>query len=714
MMQASQPTDSASNPLGQLSGKVKPLYNTLEALGGRNGSIPRHVLLGYSGGLDSTVLLHLLYQLQQAGSIQLSVAYYHHGWRGNPPPELPMMHKQCNTLGLSLILLNGNPNTPKTEASAREVRYNGLLKLANVLQADAIVTAHHADDQVETILFRLFRGTGLDGLKGIHPRWVPEMAGNTDIPVLRPLLDWTRQQLYDYATNQQLRWYEDPSNQDIQFSRNAIRQQLMPIMDQHFPTARLSLLRLSQTLGADADIVANAIDTLWETVYDPKHKALKRTRLTSLNIGYQRRLMKRYLDDYGLETTWSLIDRALQFVHKSGLKTSCQTGKPPLLSLPSPNPTEAITQRRFLSIYPVSSTNNGTTSVVTVVSLANKLLHSSRLLAPVLPAIPVFWPPASNTIETAPVTSTYSLKDELSLIDSEETLDKPDSNFNKESLEADDKPTIAPSPDPVTDKAAVPPSPPPKVPLTPIKSLVQVHIPRLLRTFSLTPVPIDQPLLTKAQLQTLDNDLNAMVWVDLTTLHERIKGLNEAKQLHTSKDSPLYRLVLRTRQPGDRFHPLGMQQSVLLKDFLIKRKLPHKARANRLLLVLEKSVAGTVVSPPEVMWIPGVEISDLLRILPKSETSGFLPTHCLSLTPMTLTTMLETIPAYNLSPPLDSQTETTKRHPKNRSTDKIQLDITEPAPHSAGLLEVDDQSIQWLDQDESDEIIDPADPALPL
>jgi tRNA(Ile)-lysidine synthetase-like protein len=155
------------------------------------GRSPR-VILAISGGADSTALLHALSQLKSTKGLECLAVYYHHNWRGTPPPELARVHKNCQRLRIPLVFAPPHPDEEKSELSARQYRYERLLDIATQFRAEAILTAHHQDDQIETLLFRIFRGTGLDGLEGIQRCLFfrkQQDESPSHIPILRPFLD---------------------------------------------------------------------------------------------------------------------------------------------------------------------------------------------------------------------------------------------------------------------------------------------------------------------------------------------------------------------------------------------------------------------------------------------------------------------------------------------------------------------------------------------
>ncbi|MEE2024587.1 tRNA lysidine(34) synthetase TilS [Alkalimonas mucilaginosa] len=191
---------------------------------------PQQVVLALSGGMDSMVLLELLHRLRQSADWQLKAVHVHHGLHALADDWLAFCQRQCAQRAIPFlyhkIQLAGRHNL---EARARTARYQQLEQYCS--QADSLVlTAHHADDQLETLLLALKRGSGLAGLSGIAAIR-PFNKGY----LLRPLLSISRTQLESFAAMAQLAWVDDPSNQDTGFDRNFLRQKVVPVLQQRWP-----------------------------------------------------------------------------------------------------------------------------------------------------------------------------------------------------------------------------------------------------------------------------------------------------------------------------------------------------------------------------------------------------------------------------------------------------------------------------------------------
>lgn len=189
------------------------------------------VVVGYSGGLDSTVLLHATSGLARAAGIALSALHVHHGLSTHADDWARTCANTCQGLGIPLTLRRVAVPTDTgegLESAARNVRHRALADSP----ADWIVLGHHADDQAETVLHNLLRGAGVRGAAGI-----PEVRGS----ILRPLLGVPRNILLAYAQEHQLRWIEDESNSDIHYTRNFLRREILAPIASRLPRAREQL-----------------------------------------------------------------------------------------------------------------------------------------------------------------------------------------------------------------------------------------------------------------------------------------------------------------------------------------------------------------------------------------------------------------------------------------------------------------------------------------
>lgn len=206
---------------------------------------PRRFLVSFSGGPDSSVLLYVLWKLRQKYSIEIVAVHINFGLRPRQAEqEQEFVEATCKEREIPLIvhraeLENGSSNQER----ARDRR---LKLLSKVLPDYELVEAHHADDQVETFLFRLFRGTGLHGLAGMRN---PQMRKQR--LVWRPFLHFRKKELLAFALQHQLAYKVDASNQEDTYDRNWIRNSLLPRVEQRFPEVRSALLHLQDQIQSE-------------------------------------------------------------------------------------------------------------------------------------------------------------------------------------------------------------------------------------------------------------------------------------------------------------------------------------------------------------------------------------------------------------------------------------------------------------------------------
>ncbi|MFY1667043.1 tRNA lysidine(34) synthetase TilS [Pseudomonas sp. Pseu.R1] len=200
--------------------------------------------IAFSGGLDSTVLLHLLAELARSQRIPpLTAIHVHHGLQAVAASWPGHCRQMCQILGVPLQVIDVQVQPGASlEQAARDARYAAF---EHALPSGAVLlTAQHRDDQAETLMFRLLRGAGVRGLAAMPAQ---RILGNGH--VFRPLLDEPRALLERYAQEEGLSWIEDPSNKDSRFSRNYLRNHVMPLLTARWPQATASMTRSAAHLA---------------------------------------------------------------------------------------------------------------------------------------------------------------------------------------------------------------------------------------------------------------------------------------------------------------------------------------------------------------------------------------------------------------------------------------------------------------------------------
>ena len=201
------------------------------------------LLVGYSGGLDSTVLLHALAATPAARAQGLRALHVHHGLHAQADAWAAHCERGCADLGLPLAVARVRVEG-SGEGAARTARHAAFAE--HLRAGEALALAHHRDDQAETFLLRALRGSGVDGLAAMR-RWRPFARGW----LWRPLLDTPRATLRDYAIRHALRWIEDPSNDGTAPDRNFLRHAVLPLLRERWPEAHAAFAR-SAALQAEA------------------------------------------------------------------------------------------------------------------------------------------------------------------------------------------------------------------------------------------------------------------------------------------------------------------------------------------------------------------------------------------------------------------------------------------------------------------------------
>lgn len=199
-----------------------------------------HILVAYSGGIDSTALLHLLLELKEEWALEMALAHFNHGLRAGAEEDERFVKSVAQKLSLSLevgaedVRRAAKQKRMSLEEAGRELRYDFLSRTADEKNASKIATGHTLDDQAETVLMRLLRGSGRLGLGGISPA----VKGN----LIRPLIEVERNEILAYLENRNIPYRVDESNFDRRFFRNRVRLELIPYLQRRFEPKIVSIL----------------------------------------------------------------------------------------------------------------------------------------------------------------------------------------------------------------------------------------------------------------------------------------------------------------------------------------------------------------------------------------------------------------------------------------------------------------------------------------
>ena len=252
--------------------------------------------IGFSGGLDSSVLLHALATAPARPWTSLRALHIDHGLHPHSAHWAQHCQQVCAALGVPVQIVRvqvGSGRGRGLEAAAREARHAAFA--AHLRAGEALVLAHHRDDQLETLLLRLLRGAATNGLAAMRSQ--RPIGGHA---LVRPLLAVPRAVLEDYAAAHRLAWIDDPSNGDATHERNRLRHRLLPLMRELFPRADAAIARSAALLAEDADRLAVLDAALLADVQGVDPQTLQLPRLARLGEAEQRAVLRAWLAALGL------------------------------------------------------------------------------------------------------------------------------------------------------------------------------------------------------------------------------------------------------------------------------------------------------------------------------------------------------------------------------------------------------------------------------
>ncbi len=284
---------------------------------------PAQLAVAFSGGLDSTVLLHAT--IKAHGKKNVHAFHVHHGIQKEADQWQAHCKAMAKKFGCHFDTRNVKLNKPSNiESQARNLRYEALTQMCEAHKIQDLLLAHHLDDQAETVLIQLMRGAGLPGLSAM-----PQVKSNELIHLWRPFLNMRRKDLESYAEEHQLTWIEDPSNQDESYRRNAIRKSILPNLEKFQKGAIENLARSAKHLG-EAQGLLNQLADIDLGLIESK-EGLSKTNLIRLYKTSQARAsnaLRRWLSKNGLaypseerltawwsELTQARVDAKLQWDH---------------------------------------------------------------------------------------------------------------------------------------------------------------------------------------------------------------------------------------------------------------------------------------------------------------------------------------------------------------------------------------------------------------
>jgi tRNA(Ile)-lysidine synthase len=299
-MDPPKPTAPASSRFGQRLERRVLRYVQRHGL----FSDGQQVLLAVSGGPDSTALLAILAHLSASGALGLglTVAHFDHGLRrrSERQAERAAVSELATRLGLPLVVGEGDVRAHarrrrlSREEAARELRYRFLAEEAESLGIGTVATGHTADDQAETVLLHLIRGSGLAGLAGMRPGSSWPFGGHQGLLLARPLLDVIRQETERYCREEGLTPCLDVTNLLLEPLRNRVRHELIPLLRRYNPKIEAALLRLASAAAADAAYLEETAGGIWSALATREEGSvsLPRREVSTLSLALQRRLLQ--------------------------------------------------------------------------------------------------------------------------------------------------------------------------------------------------------------------------------------------------------------------------------------------------------------------------------------------------------------------------------------------------------------------------------------
>jgi tRNA(Ile)-lysidine synthase len=281
-------------------------------------------LVAVSGGQDSVCLLKLLVDLQAKWHWRLQAVHCDHRWRPDSAANAAFVQDLCHRWGVPIQVVTA-PVPPRSEADARQWRYQVFAAVAAASQATYVATGHTATDRAETLLYNLLRGSGVRGLQALAEQrsLLPDQTEpeQTAIAVVRPILSLTRQQTADFCQRFDLPVWLDTTNQDCRYARNRIRLELVPYLQQHFnPNLEITLAQTADLVTADLALLEHLSQQLYQQTVEPGDEGqswrIQRSPLQTAHLALQRRVLRQVLQQVvSAEVGFSHSEKLVGLLH---------------------------------------------------------------------------------------------------------------------------------------------------------------------------------------------------------------------------------------------------------------------------------------------------------------------------------------------------------------------------------------------------------------
>ena len=291
---------------------VKALVRTVNHTLKSHNLFPENsrILVACSGGPDSMALLHLLKDIaiHRHTTYELGVAIVDHCIRPESKEEVLWLQHQVDDLGLTFYSATFDiPRLSKEqktseETMGRQVRYQWLTEVARSENYDYIAVAHHKDDQAESILAHIIRGSGLNGLTGMTV-----VSSEYSVPVVRPFLDITKENILAYLDEKCISYCIDKTNEDVRYQRNKIRHRIIPELEAINPAVVDAIVRLGNSVNEDLQVISDLVDQSFDKLVtiDTDGVRISRRALRQESLAIQRRLWQRLVNTVGPDITLS-------------------------------------------------------------------------------------------------------------------------------------------------------------------------------------------------------------------------------------------------------------------------------------------------------------------------------------------------------------------------------------------------------------------------
>ena len=281
------------------------------------------ILVGYSGGADSSLLLYALGEICVARGIRLHAAHVNHMLRGaDADADEQFCRETCERAGIPFFSVRANvrelahESAQSEEECARDVRYGFFSEIAGRIQREhdgarvRVATAHNATDNAETVIFNLTRGTAIAGACGIPPV--------RDGYVIRPILPLSKEQVLGYCSELGIAYVTDATNAQTEYTRNRIRHNVLPELRRINPSLESAVIRLTEALRRDAQYLDIAADEWYRSAVKGTGDRLEGARLSTLSEALRTRVLCRYLEDKGAGYENTHICSALCLIERGG------------------------------------------------------------------------------------------------------------------------------------------------------------------------------------------------------------------------------------------------------------------------------------------------------------------------------------------------------------------------------------------------------------